>query len=134
MGKSVQNPSEFYRDNVDGTCVLLDAMCSASVDKLEFSSAAAVCGEPKIDAINETAALIPVNPYGVTKLTCERMTSDFASVYGQTSVCLRHFNAAGANSEGKVGEDLSPESHFIPSELGAVLGIRALFVFSELIT
>ncbi len=114
VGESVKSPSQYYRNNVGGTLNLLEAMARAKVDKLVFSSTAAVYGEPVEVPITESHPKNPTNPYGQSKLMVEQMLGDFGHAYGMRSVCLRYFNAAGADPDGALGEDHRPETHLIP--------------------
>src|SRR5262249_35913173 len=89
-----------------------------------------VYGEPARMPIVENTPAVPINPYGFTKLVCERMMDDFERAHGLKSARLRYFNAAGADPSGEIGEDHDPETHLIPLALDAALGIRpALQVF-----
>jgi UDP-glucose 4-epimerase len=74
--------------------------------------------------IGENTPLNPINPYGFTKLVCERMMDDFACAYGMNAARLRYFNAAGADPTGEIGEDHKPETHLIPLILDAAAGLR----------
>lgn len=120
--ESVENPARYYRNNVADTLVLLDAMRAHSVDRFVFSSSAAVYGEPREPLINENHATEPINPYGRTKLMVERILRDYEAAYGLRSICLRYFNAAGADPGGEIGERHEPETHLIPLVLRAASG------------
>ena len=122
VGESVTLPGRYYDVNVHGTWVLLDAMKRAGVQRIVFSSSCAIYGEPDCVAIAESTKPDPINPYGFTKLVCERMMDDFGRAHGLKSARLRYFNAAGAESTGEIGEDHEPESHLIPLILDAALG------------
>ena len=124
VGESVSNPANYYRNNVAGTLVLLEAMLAAGVKKLVFSSTCATYGIPNRVPIMETDPQIPINPYGASKLVVERMLQDFDAAYGLKSVILRYFNAAGAEPSGLLGEDHEPEPHLIPLVLYTALGLR----------
>ncbi len=76
------------------------------------------CRSAKVRELN------PINPYGFTKLVCERMMDDFGRAYGLKSARLRYFNAAGADPAAEIGEDHDPETHLIPLVLDAALGLR----------
>ncbi|NJL90999.1 MAG: UDP-glucose 4-epimerase GalE [Coleofasciculaceae cyanobacterium SM2_1_6] len=129
VGESVTAPAKYYRNNVAGTLSLLEAMVAAGIDKFVFSSTCATYGHPQAIPITEDHPQAPINPYGATKLMVERMLQDF-EVYGLNSVCFRYFNAAGANPEGLLGEDHTPETHLIPLTLFAAMGkIPAISVF-----
>jgi UDP-arabinose 4-epimerase len=122
VGESVKAPGLYYDVNVNGTRVLLDAMVRADVRAIVFSSSCAIYGEPDRIPIVESTRLNPINPYGFTKLACERMMDDFERAYGLKSVRLRYFNAAGADPTAEIGEDHRPETHLIPLVLDAALG------------
>jgi UDP-glucose 4-epimerase len=124
VGESVAKPSQFYRNNVAGTLNLLEAMQRAKVGKIVFSSTAAVYGEPEHTPITEDHPTRPTSPYGRTKLIAEQMLADFDKAYGVRNVCLRFFNAAGSDPEGRLGEDHRPETHLIPNVLQAIAGKR----------
>lgn len=122
VGESVIDPYAYYENNVGNTISLLDAMRHAGVDRLVFSSTAAVFGHPVSDTIDESHPTAPINPYGQSKLMIEQVLSDAARAYGLRSVALRYFNAAGASACGSIGEAHDPETHLIPNVLKAVLG------------
>jgi UDP-glucose 4-epimerase len=132
VGESVQQPYAYYRNNVAGTLNLLQAMQAAGVERLVFSSTAAVFGNPQADLIDEDHPTAPINPYGASKLMVERMLADAATAYGLRSVALRYFNAAGADPAGTLGESHDPETHLIPNVLRAALGTgSSLKVFGD---
>jgi len=122
VGESVSDPGKYYRNNVGGTLSLIEAMAAHGVDKLVFSSTAAVFGEPEEVPITEGCAQRPINPYGRSKLMVEQMLGDFDRAHGLRSVPLRYFNAAGASPDGEIGECHDPETHLIPLALDAVAG------------
>ena len=124
-GESVTAPGRYYDVNVHGTQVLLTAMMNAGVRWIVFSSSCAIYGKPEHMPIYETTPLNPINPYGFTKLVCERMMDDFEHGYGLRSVRLRYFNAAGADPTGEIGEYHEPETHLIPLILDTALGLRS---------
>jgi UDP-glucose 4-epimerase len=124
VGESVLQPAKYYRNNFVNTLQLLDAMTLAGVDKFIFSSTAAIFGEPDYSPIDEAHPKRPINPYGRTKLMVEDLLADYDTAYGLKSVCLRYFNAAGADPEGQLGERHEPESHLIPLVLQAASGRR----------
>ena len=125
VGESVRQPAAYYRNNVVHTLNLLDAMRAHAVDRLVFSSTAAVYGEPLETPITEAHPLRPLNPYGRSKLMVEQILADHAAAYGLTAVSLRYFNAAGADPAGARGERHEPETHLIPLTLAAASGERA---------
>jgi len=124
VGESVVEPAKYYRNNVIGTLTLLEAMLNASINKFIFSSTCALYGEPKIVPIPEDHPFNPISPYATSKLMVEQMLSDFDVAYNLKSVRFRYFNAAGADPNGLLGEDHSPETHLIPLVLLTALGKR----------
>jgi UDP-glucose 4-epimerase len=122
VSESVSYPERYYRTNVGGTLNLLQAMTTAGVERLVFSSTCAVYGEPDEVPIKETAIPRPVNAYGASKLAVDYMIGDFCTAHGLGAVSLRYFNVAGASNG--YGEDHDPETHLIPNVLRAVLGIN----------
>ncbi|MCW0386582.1 UDP-glucose 4-epimerase [Xanthomonas sacchari] len=132
VGESMSAPYKYYSNNVVGTLNLLDAMRSASVKRIVFSSTAAVYGNPLHSPIDEGHPTAPINPYGASKLMVERILADGAVAYGLRSVSLRYFNAAGAETSGCIGESHEPETHLIPNILKAALGNGArLKIFGQ---
>jgi UDP-glucose 4-epimerase len=124
VGESMIEPRAYYTNNVIGTLHLLDAMRVTGVDRVVFSSSAAVYGEPTTVPIEEDSGLAPTNVYGRTKMAIEGILHDYAVAYGLRSVSLRYFNAAGADPDGGIGEDHDPETHLIPLVLQAAAGRR----------
>lgn len=122
VGESVEQPLRYYRNNVCGTVALLDAMQAAGVDRLVFSSTAAVYGEPEETPLTEAAATRPTSPYGASKLAVDWLLSAQARAAGLAAVSLRYFNVAGAY--GSYGEDHDPETHILPIVLQVVAGER----------
>lgn len=124
VGESVKNPLEYYKNNVIGTHTLLTKMVEHQILNIVFSSTAATYGEPEQVPIVESLPTLPTNPYGETKLAIEKMLKWSDAAYDLKSVCLRYFNAAGADPKGRIGEDHDPESHLIPIVLQTALGQR----------
>jgi UDP-glucose 4-epimerase len=124
VGESVTNPAKYYRNNVVGTLTLLEAMVQAEVFKIVFSSTCASYGNPHQIPIPEDHPQSPINPYGMSKLMVEQILEDFDRAYGLRSVRFRYFNAAGADPQGRLGEDHCPETHLIPLILLTALGQR----------
>lgn len=124
VGESVQQPAKYYQNNVVNTLGLLDAMRAHGVSRFIFSSTAATFGEPQYAPIDEQHPQQPINPYGRTKLMVEQALADYDRAYGLKSVCLRYFNASGADPEGQLGERHEPETHLIPLVLQAASGRR----------
>jgi UDP-glucose-4-epimerase GalE len=122
VGESIAHPDVYYRNNVVGSLNLLDALRKHRVQKLIFSSTAAVYGNPVRVPIDEEHPLAPLNPYGHSKLMVERLLRDHAAAFGLRFVALRYFNASGSSADGAIGEDHEPETHLIPRVLMAVTG------------
>lgn len=129
VGESIREPSRYYRDNVAGGVALLEAAQTSGVERIVFSSTAAVYGTPDATPIPEDAPLRPINPYGETKRTFEAALSWYGRAYGLRSVTLRYFNVAGATET--LGEDHDPETHLIPNVLLAAADGTALTVFGD---
>lgn len=122
VGESMLNPSKYYQNNLVNTFNLLEAMREYGIKYFIFSSTAATFGEPKYIPIDEHHSQMPINPYGRSKLMVEQLLSDYDRSYGLRSVCLRYFNAAGADPEGQIGERHDPETHLIPLILRVASG------------
>ena len=123
VGESNKNPSKYYENNLIGTFNLLEAMKVSNINKLVFSSTAAIFGNPKsVQRISETHQTNPINVYGKTKLMIEKMIEDYCNSYNLSAVCLRYFNAAGAHPSGTIGEFHEPETHLIPNIINYSLG------------
>jgi UDP-glucose 4-epimerase len=121
-GESMQKPEIYFRNNTASTLTLLEAMLATGVQRLVFSSTAAVYGEPESTPIREDAPLRPTNAYGESKLLVEHMLGWLNRIHGFRYTSLRYFNVAGA-IEGR-GEAHEPESHIIPLILDVALGRR----------
>ncbi|MBN8235081.1 UDP-glucose 4-epimerase GalE [Halobacillus kuroshimensis] len=114
VGESVEDPLKYYDNNVYGAVCLLKAMAAHHVKRIVFSSTAAVYGEPDQVPIQEDDRTFPTNPYGETKLAIEKMLKWAEQAHGIKHVVLRYFNVAGADPDGRIGEDHRPETHLIP--------------------
>ena len=124
VGESVQHPAKYYFNNFTNTLNLLNTMVKYRVNNFIFSSTAAVFGEPEYVPIDEAHPKAPLNPYGRSKLMVEQILADYEHAYGLKSVCLRYFNAAGADPSALLGERHEPETHLIPLVLQAISGKR----------
>jgi UDP-arabinose 4-epimerase len=124
VGESVREPGRYYRNNVVGSLNLLEAMRDHGVKHLVFSSTCAIYGTPEIIPIPEDHKQHPENTYGDTKRAVEQMSAAFETAHGIQTVCLRYFNAAGADPDGDLGEAHDPETHLIPLVLDAASGRR----------
>ncbi len=129
VGESMREPARYYRDNVAGGIVLLEAARQAGVGRIVFSSTAAVYGVPDATPIAEDAPLRPINTYGETKRTVEGALRFYGEAYGLRSVVLRYFNVAGATDRN--GELHDPETHLIPAVLRAVEMGQPITIFGD---
>ena len=120
-GESMKAPERFFRNNTANTLNLLETMLKTGVNRLVFSSTAALYGDPVRTPIMEEDALEPTNAYGESKLLVERMLGWFHRIHGLRYASLRYFNAAGAASPER-GEAHHPETHLIPRILAVALG------------
>ena len=132
VGESMDHPLQYYDNNLGGTLALLQEMTAHGVDKLVFSSTAAVYGEPERVPILEGDALSPTNCYGETKRSMEKMIGWAARAHGLRYVALRYFNACGAHPSGTIGEAHNPETHLIPLILQVPAGRREkIMIFGD---
>lgn len=122
--ESMRKPLVYYNNNVEGTRILLDTLLDCGINKIVFSSSAAVYGEPDQIPLSEQAALKPTSVYGETKRVVEDMMGWCSRTRGLQYVALRYFNACGAHSSGLIGESHYPESHLIPLVFQTALGQR----------
>ncbi|MBT2733084.1 UDP-glucose 4-epimerase GalE [Carnobacterium sp. ISL-102] len=132
VGESMQQPLQYFNNNVYGTQVTLEVMQQFGIKTIVFSSSAATYGEPKEIPIKETAETNPESPYGETKLMMEKILKWCDQAYDMKFVALRYFNVAGAKLDSSIGEDHSPESHLVPIILQTALGQREeLTIFGD---
>lgn len=127
VAESVKEPGRFFENNVGGAITLIEAARRGGIDCLVFSSTCATYGAPVRLPMDETHPQVPLNPYGRSKLMVEQALGDYAEYTGFRSVCLRYFNAAGADDAGRIGERHDPETHAIPLAIQATLGQRPGF-------
>jgi UDP-glucose 4-epimerase len=120
VGESMKRPEIYFHNNTAGSLSLLTAMVTAGVRNIVFSSTAAVYGMPVNVPIPESEPYAPVNAYGESKVMVEKMLDWFDQIHGLRSVCLRYFNASGADPLGRAGESHDPETHLIPLIFRAV--------------
>lgn len=124
VGESMTLPGKYFRNNIVNTLNLLEAMQSAGVRHIVFSSTCATYGVPTQVPIPEEHEQRPINPYGESKLFVERMLHWYHVAYGLNYAALRYFNAAGADLDGELGEAHDPETHLIPLAIESALGLR----------
>jgi UDP-glucose 4-epimerase len=120
VSESMRDPSKYFRNNISSGLNLLDAMVTAHVERIVFSSTCAIFGLPERVPIGETAPTRPINPYGESKLAYEKILRWYDEIHGLKFVSLRYFNAAGATAN--FGEDHRLETHLIPNVLKVALG------------
>jgi len=131
VGESVREPLRYYRNNVGGALSVLEAMAAESVKHFVFSSTCATYGEPIETPITESHPQKPINAYGESKLAIEKALPHVEHAHGICYVALRYFNASGADPDGEIGEDHSPEIHVIPRAIEAATGGPGLTVFGD---
>ena len=131
VAESVRNPSEYYRNNVIGTVVLLDKLIECGVKTFIYSSSAATYGDPGLKMCKESDWPKPISAYGASKLMMEMICRDYMGAYGLSSVGLRYFNAAGADPEAEVGELRDKETHIIPLAIAAAKQNKTFKMFGD---
>ena len=124
VGESVKSPQKYYQNNLINTINVLDCMLENNVKNIVFSSTCATYGNPQYSPLDEKHPQNPINPYGWTKFMVEKVMEDYEHAYGLKSICLRYFNAAGADKDGELCEKHNPETHLIPLVLQVALGER----------
>jgi len=122
VGESMEDPAEYYEENLSSALTLLRAMLKQGVKNFIFSSSCATYGNPVSLPLGESHPQDPVNPYGETKYFIERILKHYHRAYGLRFCALRYFNAAGASLDARIGESHDPETHLIPRILGTVTG------------
>ncbi len=125
VGESMAKPQLYFHNNVVNTLTLLDAMLAARLRHIVFSSSCATYGTPARLPITEDTPQRPVNPYGESKLICERAIHWYGEAHGMTYAALRYFNAAGADPDSEIGEEHERETHLVPLILATALGQRS---------
>ena len=121
VGESMEQPLRYYNNNVAGTIALVRSLLSNGVNRIVFSSSAAVYGNPESVPVTEESALRPESVYAETKSVVERFLSSCDAI-GLRSVSLRYFNAAGASADASIGEDWSMSQNLVPLVMKAILG------------
>ena len=132
VGQSVTDPALYYDNNVYGSLCLLEEARAAGIHHFVLSSTAAVYGMPKSVPVKEDDALLPINPYGQSKLAMENMVRDFSAAYGLRYAVLRYFNAAGADPQTQTGSAYKVDTHIIPLLMKVASGMMpAIKLFGE---
>jgi UDP-glucose-4-epimerase GalE len=123
VGESMENPSRYWRNNVDGSARFADALVHAGVKHFVFSSSCSVYGTPAVVPVSEDAVIAPESVYAETKAMTERVLHWYGVTNGLRSVCLRYFNAAGASLDNVIGEDWAHSVNLIPVVMKSALGL-----------
>jgi len=131
VAESVKNPSEYYKNNVIATVVLLDKLIECGVKTFIYSSSAATYGDPGLKMCKESDWAKPISAYGASKLMMEMIMRDYQRAYGLSSVGLRYFNAAGADPDAEVGELRDKETHIIPLAIAAAKQNKTFKMFGD---
>jgi len=131
VGESVRHPGRYFDNNVTKSVALLDACVEAGMQHFVFSSSCATYGTPERIPISEETPQLPLNPYGESKLAMERQLKWYGNAHRFTWKALRYFNAAGADPDGEIGEEHSPETHLIPLVLEAALGRSTVEIYGD---
>jgi UDP-arabinose 4-epimerase len=132
VGESTQDPAKYYSNNLAGSLAFLEALRRCGVNRLVFSSSCSIYGSSGDEGpISESSAKDPLSPYAETKWFFERILHWYDNAYGFRSVCLRYFNAAGADPEGELGECHVPETHLIPLTILAAINQGELQIFGS---
>jgi UDP-glucose 4-epimerase len=124
VGESMQEPYRYLLENAGNGIRLIEACVRHGVRRFVLSSTANLFGDPEVIPIPENARVDPSSPYGESKLMIERALLWADRIHGLRSARLRYFNAAGADPQGRAGEDHTPETHLIPLIIDAALGRR----------
>jgi UDP-glucose 4-epimerase len=122
--ESVTDPLKYYRNNTANSRALIEAVVSAGVPHMIFSSTAAVYGIPESSPVTEDAAKAPINPYGMSKLMTEIMLADTATAHPLNYCALRYFNVAGADPQARSGQSTAGATHLIKVAVEAATGKR----------
>jgi UDP-glucose-4-epimerase GalE len=121
VGESMEQPLRYYNNNIAGSIALVRSLLANGVNRMVFSSSAAVYGNPESVPVTEESALKPESVYAETKSVFERFLSSCDAI-GMRSVSLRYFNAAGASADASIGEDWSMSQNLVPLVMKAILG------------
>jgi UDP-glucose 4-epimerase len=122
--ESVTDPLKYYANNTANTLQLLGACVRHGVNRFIFSSTAAVYGIADKALVSEDEPLVPINPYGASKMMSERMIADAAAAHPLKYVILRYFNVAGAEAGGRLGQSGGVATHLIRVACQTALGLR----------
>lgn len=123
--ESVTDPLKYYGNNTRNTLQLLELCHQFAIERFIFSSTAAVYGIPETGQVHELSPLLPINPYGASKMMSERMLTDLSAASALRHVILRYFNVAGADLEGQIGQETPEATHLIKVACQAAIGLRS---------
>lgn len=126
VGEGEIEPLKFYKNNVANAIALFDTAIENGIRNIVFSSTAATFGVPQFKFIDENHTQNPINTYGRTKLMVEKILIDLGKAHGVNFAILRYFNACGADADGELGEEHTPETHLIPNVLASIAGKRSM--------
>jgi UDP-glucose-4-epimerase GalE len=124
VGESMSDPNRYFSNNVTGSQRLIDALHGAGVEEIVFSSSCSVYGTPADVPVTEDAPLRPESVYAESKRMIESVLGWYGVCHGLRSVSLRYFNAAGASTDGAIGEDWTYTLNLVPLTMKAILGRR----------
>lgn len=124
--ESVEQPIKYYKNNTINTTHLIDSASRNGVKYFVFSSTAAVYGEPEVSVVDESSKVLPINPYGWSKLMSEQVLKDSCFAGEMKHVILRYFNVAGADPDGRIGQNFPAATHLIKVACQTALGMRDL--------
>jgi len=127
--ESTRFPEIYFENNINGTYWLLEAMSASNTRNIVFSSSCAVYGEALTDQITEDHPTCPINPYGLSKLLCEKLIENQREINDFQTCSLRYFNVAGSDLEGELGENHEPEPHIIPNLIIAAMQGREFPIY-----
>ena len=123
VGESFKNPLKFYKNNIFGSESILDSMINENIEHFIFSSTCAVYGVHSKKRVDEKTPLLPISPYGTSKLIVEQSLKQSKYANKIKSISLRYFNASGADLDGEIGESHFPETHLIPKIIEVSRGL-----------
>lgn len=129
--ESFEKPEEYQHVNIDGTQTVLDSMVNCGVRNLIFSSSCSVFGLPTTMPVSEDHPRNPISPYGETKMVAEDLIAQVGQTENLNWVCLRYFNACGAEPRGHLGESHDPETHVIPKMIQAALNRQVFEIYGD---
>lgn len=122
--ESLIHPLNYYANNTSNTLSLIRCCQIFGVNRLIFSSTAAVYGNSSSNPISEAEIPCPINPYGRSKLASEWIIQDYAKSSALQYVILRYFNVAGADPEGRLGQMSKTTTHLVRSVCDAILNLK----------